>query len=174
MHFAPSYAYHARSGPDPALALHRHLFLKPLDDALNLTPRQRLFARHPWDFSHPPSLPSSVLLHTPGHVVAELSTTDFTYTSRPLIPFSDLPLQPYLALGPSLFSRLARGHCSLNPADLFLNKNKKDNNAACSLIFTFHSTPFQYYMLASCSKPSVSPTRRQTQQAVALEQLQTP
>ncbi|KAK2694339.1 hypothetical protein QWA68_007944 [Fusarium oxysporum] len=57
------------------------------------------------------------------------------YASRPLIPFSDLPLQPYLALGPSLSSRLVRGHGSLNPADLFLNKNKKDNTA-CSLIFS--------------------------------------
>lgn len=58
MHFAPSCAYHALSGPDTALALHRHLSLKPLGggsaskacpdqpklrrvlDALNLTPRQ--------------------------------------------------------------------------------------------------------------------------------------
>lgn len=52
----------------------------------------------PLTSSHPPSLPSSVLLHTAGHVVAVLSTTDFTL--RLLASRTLMPLQPYLALTP--------------------------------------------------------------------------
>jgi hypothetical protein len=92
MHFALSRAYHALSGFCFALALHRHLSLKPLgggptpkacpdqpysENTLVSPPIAQMYT-DPLTSSHPPSLPSSVLLHTAGHVVAVLSTTDFT------------------------------------------------------------------------------------------------
>ncbi|KAF5687463.1 hypothetical protein FCIRC_2342 [Fusarium circinatum] len=146
MHFPPSHAYHALSGPDPALALHRHLSLKPLGggsaskacpdqpklrrvlDALNLTPRQCLGI-----YLHTIPLTSltpsffAVLRASPHSRPCRRRVIHHRlYASRPLIPFSDLPLQPYLALGPSLSSRLVRGHGSSNPADLFLDKKNSE------------------------------------------------
>lgn len=114
----------------------------------------------PLTSSHPPSLPSSVLLHTAGHVVAVLSTTDFTL--RLLASRTLVPLQPYLALTPPRLPVLSE--------DTVHNSHYSLLTSSKGLHYT-HSTLL--YKLASCSKLAVSPAQQQTQRAAILEQLHT-